>query len=86
MIVAMNPGVPALLFFVTYAGIPALLPCITLIVAQRFQFIRALILTLAGILNLLGTHAEVAYPDSVGCSIIPLLVVVPAWVVKFRNG
>lgn len=78
-ILAMNPRLPALLFFVTYAGVPILLPWVTVFVARRWQFIGALMLIAGGILNLLWTYAEVAYPDSMRCLIIPLLIVVPAW-------
>ncbi len=79
VILAMNPWVPALPFFVTYAGIPVLLSWMTVIVARRWQFIGALMSIAGGMLNLLGAYAKVAYPDSMRCLIILLLVVVPAW-------
>lgn len=74
VVLGMNPGVPAVSFFLTYAAVPILIPWATVFIAWRWPSIGALMLIAAGLLYLVEAYRAAVLRMSGMCLVLPALL------------
>jgi hypothetical protein len=73
-VLAMNSGVPAVPFFLSYAGIPILIPWATVFIAWRWQTIGALMLVAWGLPYAVEAYRMAGVLMTAMCSVLPALL------------
>jgi hypothetical protein len=69
-VLAMNSGVPAVPFCLSYAGIPIFIPWVTVLIAWRWQTVGALILLASGLPYLVEAYRMAGVLMTTTCSVI----------------
>ena len=71
---AMNSGVPAVPFCLSYAALPILFPWATVFIAWRWPAIGGLMLMAGGLLYLVEAYTMAALGRPTMCSVLPALL------------